>query len=190
MNYKKIAKFIKDARRLIIWNSGSLQYISNGVAAYPVFGMPKMKEMEMLNFLGLIDKADSIAITTKLAPDWLKGITYSNCGDDVLEKTGPFIILSGEVCRTFYTESGAIVCKNSYISAIESSVDEDMPVNHCLIRLDTSPAVAVFVGFDLYGIVMPMKTEDLHRKYRELSDMLCLSETHGAVKGEEYESEE
>ena len=107
MNYKKIAKFIKDARHLTIWNDGSLQYISDGVAVYPVFGMPKMNEMEMLNFLGLMDKSSAISTVMKPAPEFLKNASYDECSDSILEKTGPLIINRGEVYRSFYTESGA-----------------------------------------------------------------------------------
>ncbi len=176
MNYKKIAKFIKDARHLAIYNVCGLQYISNGAAIYPVFGMPRMKEMEMLNFLGLADKSNQISVTMKDAPDWITDITYDACDENILEKTGPMILLNGEACRVFYTESGAIICKNSYISTIESSVGDEMPIIHCFTKAGKSDVVAIFVGFDLYGIVLPMKTEDLHRKYRELSDMLRLRE--------------
>lgn len=192
MNYKKIAKFIKDARHLTIWNDGSLQYISDGVAVYPVFGMPKMNEMEMLNFLGLMDKSSAISTVMKPAPEFLKNASYDECSDSILEKTGPLIINRGEVYRSFYTESGAVVVKNCYISAVEMGVDKDIPVIHCLTEIRNINAVAVFVGFDLYAIVMPIDTKGLYKEYLGLSTMLQLAEqaqirktTEGFDEGEE-----
>lgn len=182
MNYKKIAKFIKDARHLTIWNTCGLQYISDGVAVYPVFGMPRMKEMEMLNFLGLADKSNTISVTMKDAPDWVIDTTYDACDESVLEKTGPLIMLHGDVYRTFYAETGAVVVKNSYISAVESGLDNDMPIVHCLTDIGFSQAVAVFVGFELYTIVLPIETKDLYNDYIKLSTQLQLAEQSKILK--------
>lgn len=176
MNYKKIAKFIKDARHLTIYNATGTQYISNGAVIYPVFGMPRMKEMEMLNFLGLADKSNQISVTMKDAPDWITDITYDACDENVLEKTGPLILLSGDACRTFYTEQGAIVVKNSYISVVENGIDKDMPIVHCLTDIGNCRAVAVFVGFELYAIVCPIEPQGLYNEYLKLSMQFQLAE--------------
>lgn len=182
MNYKKIAKFIKDARHLTIWNTCGLQYISNGAAIYPVFGMPRMKEMEMLNFLGLADKSNAISVVMKDAPDWVVNTTYDACDENVLEKTGPMILLQGDTFRTFYTECGAIVVNNSYISVVENGIDKDMPIVHCLTDTGFSQAVAVFVGFELYAIVLPVETKDLYHEYIKLSTQLQLAESSKIFK--------
>ena len=68
MNYKTIAKFIKDRRNLIIWDEPGLQWISDGVAVYPVFGMPKMNETEMIVFLGLEKDKDKISVRRRPVP--------------------------------------------------------------------------------------------------------------------------
>ena len=172
MNYKKIAKFIKDARNLTIWDTESIQFISDGAAVYPVYGMPRMSEMEMLNFLGLVDNADKISVIRKNAPDWLKVLTYEKCDENILERTGPMILLHGEAHRTFYTESGALVVRNSYITAVENSFDKDYPVIHCQIELPKSPGVAVFARFDLYAVILPKKTEGLYTDYLKLATQL------------------
>lgn len=196
MNYKKIAKFIKDARHLTIYNAAGTQYISNGAAIYPVFGMPRMKEMEMLNFLGLADKSNQISVAMKDAPDWFTNITYDACDENVLEKTGPLILLNGDAYRTFYTESGAFVVKNSYISVVENGIDKDMPIVHCLTNVGHSQAVAVFVGFELYAIVCPIEPKGLYNEYLKLSTQLQLAESSKifdmigkAEKGETDEEE-
>lgn len=182
MNYKKIAKFIKDARHLTIYNVCGLQYISNGAAIYPVFGMPRMKEMEMLNFLGLADKSNQISVTMKDAPDWITYITYDACDENVLEKTGPLILMSGDAFRTFYTEYGAIVVKNSYISVVENGIDKDMPIVHCLADIGNCRAVAVFVGFELYAIVCPIEPQGLYNEYLKLSTQLQIAESSKIFK--------
>ena len=181
MNYKKIAKFIKDARHLTIWNDGSLQYISDGVAVYPVFGMPKMNEMEMLNFLGLADKANMISVRVNDVPEFVKNATFENCSDDILEKTGPMIFKDGDLYRVFYTEEGAVVVKNAYLSVIESGAKKEIPVMHCLTGAGKSRAVALFLGFDLHAIVMPIRFENWHTEYLQLSTMLQLAKQQEVV---------
>ena len=192
MNYKKISKFVKDARRLTIWNTGSIQYISDGAAVYPVYGMPRMSEMEMLNFLGLADKSDKISVVMKDAPEWIAATTYDKCDENVLEKTGPMIILHGDMFRTFYTESGAVVVENSYITAVENSFSKDYPVIHCLTEVGETPAVAVFAGFDLYAIILPIKTEGLYNDYLKLATQLQAADLTQVTRkmGERDESEE
>ena len=130
----------------------------------------------MLNFLGLMDKSSAISTVMKPAPEFLKNASYDECSDSILEKTGPMIINRWEVYRTFYTESGAVVVKNFYISAVELSVDKDIPVIYCLTEIRGINAVAVFVGFDLYAIVMPIKTKGLYKEYFSLSTILELAE--------------
>lgn len=176
MNYKKIAKFIKDTRTLTIWNGGGMQYITNGIAVYPVYGMPRMNEAEMLNFLGLADKASVITTKAVTAPDWLIELKYDECIDSILESNGPGIILHGDLFRTYYSEEGAVVVQNSYISAVEGSFDKDYPISRCMIDIGQKhKCIAIFAGFDIYGIVMPMETQELYREYYKLADQLKLA---------------
>lgn len=181
MNYKKIAKFIKDARHMVIWNDGEMQYISDGAAVYPVYGMPKMNEMEMLNFLGLADKANMISVRVNGVPEFVKNATFENCSDDILEKTGPMIFKDGDLYRPFYTEEGAVVVKNAYLSVIESGAKDEIPVMHCLIGTGKTSAVALFLGFDLHAIVMPIRAENWHTEYLQLSTMLQLAKQQEVV---------
>lgn len=169
MNYKKIAKFIKDARNLIIWNDDGEQWISDGIAAYPVLGMPVMSNSEMLMFLGLYDQADKISVLSKGLPDWIKNITYEGNFDIAL---GPSISEAGGICRTFYTTQGAIVLKNKYFDAVEHNADEDL-----ITYQPTSgknPGIAVFIGFDLAAVIMPLATRGMSEKYLKLANMLQL----------------
>lgn len=176
LNYKKIAKFIKDTRTMTIWNGGGMQYISNGVAVYPVYGMPRMNEMEMLNFLGLADKASVITTKAVAAPDWIVEASYDDCIDNLLESNGPGIILHGDLFRTYYTESGAVVIQNNYIFTVEGSFDKDYPISRCIINIsDKIKGVAIFAGFDLYGVILPVETKELYRDYYKLADQLKLA---------------
>lgn len=181
MNYKKIAKFIKDARRMAIWNYGRMQYISDGAAVYPVYGMPKMNEMEMLNFLGLADKANMISTTVSDLPEFIINTTFEDCEDDILEKTGPMIFKDGDLYRAFYTEEGAVIVKNVYLSVVESGAKDNMPIMHCLTNTGKGKAVALFIGFDLYAIVMPIKCKDWYKEYFQLSTMLQLAEQQSII---------
>lgn len=169
MNYKKIAKFIKDTRNLIIWNNGREQWISDGIAAYPVLGMPTMNESEMLMFLGLYDQADKISVRTNELPDWIKNLTYEGNFDIML---GPSIIEAGSICRVYYTEQGAIVLKNKYFDAVEHNADEDIITYQ--LTSDKNPGIAVFIGFDIVAVVLPIVTRGLSEKYMKLVNMLQL----------------
>lgn len=167
MNYKKIAKFIKDARNLIILNNGCEQWISDGIAAYPVLGMPTMNESEMLMFLGLYDQADKISVRTNELPGLIKNLTYEGNFDIML---GPSIIEAGGICRVYYTEQGAIVLKNKYFDAVEHNADEDIITYQ--LTSGKNPGIAVFIGFDLVAAIMPLVTRGMSEKYLKLANML------------------
>ena len=171
MNYKKIAKFIKDARNLIIWNNGREQWISDGYAAYPVLGMPMMNEKEMLMFLGLYDQADKISVRSNELPEWIKDLKYEGNFEIML---GPSIIEAGGICRVYYTEQGAVVLKSKYFEAAEHNADEDIITYQVISEKVTG--IAVFLGFDLVAVVLPLVTKGMSDKYLKLVNMLQLSD--------------
>lgn len=176
INYKKIAKFIKDARTLYIWNTEDLQYVCNGIAVYPIFGMPKMSPSEVLTFLGLADKKKDIMTIDNDAPEWLKNATYDKLGEGLLGRTGPDILLNGEVCRIFYTERGAVIVKSAYLSVAELSATDETPLIHCLLKMTKGTAVATFVGFELYNITMTIPPNALAAQYEVLASQIATAE--------------
>lgn len=185
MNYKKIAKFIKDARRLIIWNNGKNQWISDGVAIFPVLGMPMLSELEMLMFLGLYDKADSISVSSPILPEFMRELRY-DIDDTMLEKTGPALLSCGEVCRTFFTERGALVFKNKYFDAVENKAGDD-PITY-FWNVNNSECVTVFLGFDPVAVILPIKVDErVVASYRQLADQLQIASAN--KEGDENESE-
>ncbi len=185
MNYKKIAKFIKDARHLTIWTNGKNQWISDGIAAYPVLGMPMMNEMEMLMFLGLYDKASTISVKSSELPEFIRDLEYDT-DNTIIEKIGPALLNHGEVCRTYFTEQGALVLKNKHFETVEKNAGDD-PITYFLI--DRKPAlVAVYIGFDLIAVILPLMIDDkVTAEYRKLVDQLQLAKDNGLVDKNESE---
>ena len=185
INYKKIAKFIKDTRTLYVWNTEDMQYVCNGITVFPIFGMPKMSPMEILTFLGLADKAKDIMIHTDDAPEWLEDATFDKLDENLLERTGPCIVLDGNEYRTFYTERGAVIVRNAYLLVVESSATDETPVIHCMLEMPGKTAVATFAGFELYNITMPLSPKGLAAQYEVLASQLHTAERQTKPESEE-----
>ena len=186
MNYKKISKFIKDMRHLVIYNSGSEQWIGDGIAIFPVIGMPFMQKNEMLTFLGLDDAITNVEF--KDAPKWFcEMMTYD---DDcpIIEKRGPVLYREGVPHRSYYTEDGAIIIKEKYIQFIENDL-KDEPLMLLLVDVHGIPAVGVYRGFDLWSVIMPVKDDNMITCYQQLVDMLHIAAMHKKGTGNN-ESEE
>lgn len=173
MNYKKIAKHIKDARRLVIWNNGREQFIGDGAAFFPINGMPYMNETEMLVFLGLNEQIGKIAVEKKEAPEWFKNIEYDT--DAVIEHTGPSFILHGELHKAYYSDQGAIIVNSKYIGvAINPKEIDLMSIQY--IGKRSARSIVVFYGFDLQALICPIKSDTLADMFAVLSDQIRIAE--------------
>ena len=185
MNYKTIAKFIKDRRNLIIWDEPGLQWISDGIAVYPVFGMPKMSETEMIIFLGLEKDKDKISVRRKPVPPELP-LEDMDTEDDIMNVQGFPIIYLGEMCRTYFTEQGVIAVYNKYINVIEKDAADSELVSLYLRVKNGQPYVAVMNGLELFGLVLPCTAfgdERNEQGYQKIADGLKLARLNFGKKG-------
>lgn len=192
MNYKTIAKFIKDRRNLIIWDEPGLQWISDGIAVYPVFGMPKMNETEMIVFLGLEKDKDKISVRRRpVSPDIPLGDMDTE--DDIMNNQGFPIIYLGELCRTYFTEQGVIAVYNKYINVIEKDSADSKLVSLYFRVKNGQPYVAIMNGLELWGLVLTCTTfgdERSEQGYQKIADGLKLARLNFGKKGGAKEIED
>ena len=88
MKYQKISKFIKKRKLLFIGSYGGEQWISDGCAAFPIIGMPKMNDNEILTFLGFSED-DNILVSDLPCEDRL---TDTADGEELIKDCGPVIL--------------------------------------------------------------------------------------------------
>ena len=194
MNYNTIAKFIKQRRSLIIWDTDAEQWIGDGVGFYPIFNMPKMSESEIITFLGLEKDYNNnkIVVSRTRAP---QKISFGDCDPDenMLNVQGPAILYLGELCRTYYTEQGAIACYNKYINVVERDAADEEFVTPYLRLADGLPYIAMINGFELSGICLTATTiskKKFAKEYEDLAAALKLAYENFGRKDSGNESEE
>lgn len=154
MKYKKIASFIKKRKELGIHDGESCQWITDGIACYPVLGLPRMTESEMMNFLDL-SLSDGINVSSCST----LGVNLSDTDkeEELIEGFGPEIISGGEVHAVFYTSMGAIIVKDKYIQPAYSHEGEG-ELTFWLRNVSGRPYIAVKKGLYLLAAILPVRT--------------------------------
>lgn len=188
MKYKKIASFIKKRKYVSIHTKRNEQWISDGSAAYPIIGMPIMSEDEILRFLDF-QPNDNITIM-----NWTTDAVNLNDTDNEetpIERFGPSLIIGDTVYTTFYTELGALLVKEAYITPCYSHYGEG-ELNFWLRFASGKPYIAVKKGLILLAAIIPKKTwgigDHTLEQHLELCNMIRL--TNGRMKDFETESED
>lgn len=186
MKYSKIAKLIKKSKRLIIHTDGKEQWISDGAAVYPVLGMPKMSETEMLTFLNFQDN-DKINVTEWNGENAMLSDTDPN--EELIESFGPTILVKDEKCVVFYTSIGALIINENYLTPVLSHYSEGEPTFYFRCT-NGKPYIAVKKGLYLLAAILPFRTWELGNslfidKYCEFCNMLKLTENNMKLTEEE-----
>lgn len=186
MKYKKIASFIKKRKYLSIHTKNNEQWISDGVAAYPVIGMPRMSEQEMLHFLDF--QTDDNIVVAEWKPDEI--ITDDIAPhESLIESFGPSIIIGGNTCSTFYTPIGALVVDDKYIAPCFTHCGEGELTFWLRFDKKEMPCIAVKKGFTLLAVILPIKTwgigDDTLECYEKLCAMINFANENMKEKGGE-----
>lgn len=174
MKYSKITPLIKKHKQLAIHTPESgEQWISNGIAAYPILGMPKMSETEMLTFLNF-QQNDNINVI-----EW--GANEINLSDtdrceEFINAFGPALIINGDPCSTFFTSMGALIVKEKYLAPCYTHYGEGELTFWLRKGASGNPLICVKKGLYLLAAIFPVKTwgEDNHTldEYEKLCAMI------------------
>ena len=176
MKYSKIAAFIKKSKHLAIHNhKGSEQWISDGCAAYPVLGMPKMTPNELLTFLSFQEN-DNINVTEWVAEDM--NFADTDPREQLIERFGPTLLINDEGCATFYTAIGALLVNAAYLVPVYSHYGEG-ELSYYLRYSGENPYIAVKKGLYMIAAIMPVRTWDIGNatlaRYKEFCRLLELA---------------
>ena len=179
MRYRKISSLIKKRKELLIYNicDGS-QWISDGIGAYPVIGMPTLSETEMLRFLDL-DLKDNINVTERP----VIGDMFSDTDpkEILIKKLGPSLLISGNEYYSFYTDVGAIIAEEKYFAPAFTRGGEG-EFTYWLRFNGGLPLITVKKGLYLTAAINPIMSwkEDnkIRDDYEKLCEMLRISESN------------
>lgn len=187
MKYSKIASFIKKSKRLVVHDpKDAEQWISDGSAAYPVLGMPKMTAKELLTFLSFQEN-DNIDVT-----EWSTGgMNFSDTDqrEQLIERFGPTLLIGDEECTVFYTTIGALLVKAAYLVPAYSHYG-DGELSYYLRYSGENPYIAVKKGLYMIAAITPVQTWDIGNatlaRYKEFCRLLELANDN-MKSGEEGE---
>ncbi|MGN0618536.1 MAG: hypothetical protein ACI4J7_05905 [Ruminiclostridium sp.] len=176
MKYQKIAKFIKKRKLLFIGRSaGGEQWISDGCAAFPILGMPKMNDKEILTFLGFSDD-DNIRVHDLPREDML--IDTAD-GEELIKDFGPVILSRDNELQSLYTSLGALLINSAYITPLYTQKGEGELRYYLRLDSNHAPMIAVKKGLYLIALVYPVATwtegEDIADRYRKFVERLSVA---------------
>ena len=168
MKYSKITPLIKKTKQLAIHtpNSGE-QWISNGVAAYPILGMPHMSESEMLTFLGFQLNDDISATNWKANSIYLSDTAV---GEELIKAFGPALTIGEDSCTCFYTSLGAFIVKDKYLKPCRTHYGEGELTFWLRMTEQRNPLICVKKGLYLLAAINPLKTWGIGDKLLEEYD--------------------
>ena len=168
MKTTKISSLIKKRRYLAIHTSGNEQWISDGVAAYPVQGMPVMSDSQMLKHLDLQPK-DKVEVINWEAD---KIETKDSIAEETaIEEFGPSLLINGEEYASLYTEIGLLLINEKYLVPVHTDTS-DGALSFWLRHNNGYPLIAVKKGLFLLALIYPLKTwgsyDTLENSYNRL----------------------
>lgn len=169
MKYKKIAAFIKKRKYLGIHTAGKEQWITDGVASYPIIGMPVMSAAEMLAFLDF-QANDDIKVTEWKALEVRFGDTALN--EELIERFGPSVSIGESSCSVFYTSAGAVLVNDAYLTPCFTHYGEG-ELTFWLRYCNNHPMIAVKKGFFLLALINPVKTWGIGDHTLDRYEELC-----------------
>lgn len=189
MIIKNIAKLCKERKRICLYEEprGGCQWIGDGYACYPLFGMPVIDEGTVFAVLDIPeDRRDSYIVTYEAWPEQL------NASDDAEEKlllqTDIGLVFKDKALMPARTSRGLLFYDPKYLNPLK-----DLDGFELYEREATGGGLyfAVKTGFLLRGIIMPKLPEpekladQMEALVRELRATINLREHAEAWEGEE-----
>ena len=174
MKIKEIINLCKKSNRLIIYEDTECQWLSDGSAIYPLYGLPKFNIESLCRTFDIdVKKAEKMQITDEPLPECYD---FSNLTRDEYEKTLTPYFLSFNFLEKEVTPYQT---KNEILLFIESKYlkplkDGSENINVIMRETDSGTYYAALViGWDLYGIC-PFEndiiTDDFINKLKEMQE--------------------
>ena len=156
MKIKKVAALVQKAKRVVIMEKpipgGVRQYLSNGYAAYPIHGLPRLGKENLLTIFD-VDPADwdKWHVSVREIPAALN-FGDTDDGEYRTELAVPVFFQNGETIMPFCTEDNGVVFLNEkYLGPVSDGVTE------FYLREDRRGKLffAIKSGLYLRAVIMP-----------------------------------
>lgn len=153
MNIQKIVNLCKKSGTLYLYNAKDCQWISNGYAVYPMYGVPQFDEDSICATYGISDEQkEKMVISEKRPPE--SGISFEDNEETEIpaKVISPGIVYAGTDYMTVSSEKGIEFIKRKYLDVFDESVELNVRT------LNDRTYIAIKQGMFLKGIILPETT--------------------------------
>lgn len=177
MRVKDISSIIGKAGHLSICEKDGQQWIGDGGALYPVQGMPKLEDAEILRFLDLDPAKVAIDHITAARIDF----SPENFDPEshLLDRRGPSFIDRGILYRSYLTQFGAVIAKEAYFKPIDKDSDMDCEPIYYLrsegIARNRFTYIVAKKGLNVLGYIYPINywtAGELRKTFSEFAEQM------------------
>lgn len=174
----KIAGFIKQRKFVRVCDFDGMQWIGDGAALYPIFGMRALDDKELVHFLDLDPDDIEVRHTVELPID----LSTDTIDETFINDRGRDVVLCGELCRTYYTERGALFFASRYFAPVEKDKTIDVSTDAYLRVSERNgkqfPYIVLKKGIYVFAAICPMDTwsnDTAMKDFRKLADQTKLA---------------
>lgn len=163
MKIKKLAALCKKNKRAIIYErkiegtEAVQQYISNGYAIYPVFGLPQLDKESLLTIFD-VDQEDwekwHVSIKDGAPDEYIQEIWQE---EEAIERWFQPIIHNGDVIKSVYLHGKTVFFNDAFLDPIR---DGENLLYYGRFDPRGEPVIVVKSGLLLQGTIMPVKVAD------------------------------
>lgn len=170
MKFQKVISLCKDSGELYITETGNVQWVTNGAAAYPLFGLPKFTAESLCETFGLSEEQQGKMILNEKSVAEFHGIDFTDLKGD--EAPGEIIRMEfsfgGMQLLAVKSDGDVYFIKKKYLSPFDEEVE---------LWKRTSKQGSYFVvagGMLIKGIIVPERDAraQIAAEIKEIANMM------------------
>ena len=155
MKITALAKLAKETKLISMMDGERGQWVNVGTATYPMDGMPRMDEENILAVLGVPMEERSGYSVRRDAVNVLSPIMVDNLDDDQgADLLDMLLSVNGETLRPLYTPQGMVCIREAERKPI---ADSAKTYTWHVRMMGQTPLIVVKNGFQLIAILAPVK---------------------------------
>ena len=169
MKFQKIQQLCKSSRRIVIISpeGGSVQWISDGYALYPLYGLPHLAGDSVFTLFDIPkDKRDKIYLDERECLPVHINVADCDEGEVVLYRESVELTYHGKTLIPIRGSQGVIFLEKKYLQPF-TDVKDGVNLSERSFS-DGRPYVVVKEGFLLVGVILPAEIAS-----PELADLLA-----------------
>ena len=182
MKLKAIASMCKRSKQIMLVDIGvdnqcCVQWVGDGTAMYPLYGMPHLEEDQIYTLFDVPEKdvGKMMFNSFRTDDDECIGLNFADTDNEEheLEQIGLSLVVGSGIVRPYRTSNGGVLfLDTAALTPINDALDY-LTMHERTTRAGQT-YVAVKNGLLLQGIIMPMKIEkrQLMNRLLELCDMV------------------